>query len=234
MRGPAQNMPAAASAAGAGRHARLLTRLETLHREIVVECRGCAAPGVVARRGGRTKVRRFASGPIGPVRCRVRRRACGAPHHGPCAGGARWGNRTGRMFTGTGAATSSMPRCTAPDSRTSRRAFDRATGCACRGRSSRRPAAAHPGEQALPDELMRCSSWLDREVSALRNVRVVLALGSIGWGAALAHFARRGLQVPRPRRSSDMERRRRSRRAVLLGCYHVSQQNTNTRSSRRR
>jgi len=37
-----------------------------------------------------------------------------------------------------------------------------------------------PENKPLPDELTRCSSWLDREVSALRNVRVVLALGSIG------------------------------------------------------
>jgi len=89
---------------------------------------------------------------------------------------------------------------------------------------------APPENKPLPDELMRCSSWLDREVSALRNVRVVLALGSIGWGAALAHFARRGLQVPRPRpqfgHGAEAEI---PGGPVLLGCYHVSQQNTNTR-----
>jgi uracil-DNA glycosylase len=77
---------------------------------------------------------------------------------------------------------------------------------------------------------MRCSSWLDREISALRNVRVVLALGSIGWGAALAHFVRRGLRVPRPRpQFGHGAEEAIPGGPVLLGCYHVSQQNTNTR-----
>jgi len=61
-------------------------------------------------------------------------------------------------------------------------------------------------------------------------VRVVLALGSIGWGAALAHFVRRGLRVTRPRpqfgHGAEAEI---PGGPVLLGCYHVSQQNTNTR-----
>jgi len=63
----------------------------------------------------------------------------------------------------------------------------------------------------------------------LTGVRVVLALGSIGWGAALLHFARRGLAVPRPRPVFGHGAEARIPGGpVLLGCYHVSQQNTNT------
>jgi uracil-DNA glycosylase len=60
-------------------------------------------------------------------------------------------------------------------------------------------------------------------------VRVVLALGAIGWNAALVHFARRGiaLQSPRPKFGHGAEARIESG-LTLLGCYHVSQQNTNT------
>jgi uracil-DNA glycosylase len=88
---------------------------------------------------------------------------------------------------------------------------------------------APPANKPSPDELLRCSAWLDREVSLLRNVRVVLALGSIGWAAALAHFARRGLAIPRPRpRFGHGAEARIPGGPLLLGCYHVSQQNTNT------
>ena len=88
---------------------------------------------------------------------------------------------------------------------------------------------APPANKPLPDELLRCSGWLDREVALLRNVRVVLALGSIGWGAALLHFARRGLAVPRPRPLFGHGAEAPIPAGpVLLGCYHVSQQNTNT------
>ena len=66
-------------------------------------------------------------------------------------------------------------------------------------------------------------------MALLPDVRVVLALGSIGWGAALLHFARRGLEVPRPRPLFGHGAEARIPRGpMLLGCYHVSQQNTNT------
>jgi uracil-DNA glycosylase family 4 len=88
---------------------------------------------------------------------------------------------------------------------------------------------APPANKPLPDELQRCSSWLDREVALLKEIRVVLALGSIGWAAALAHFARRGLEIPRPRpQFGHGAEARIPGGPVLLGCYHVSQQNTNT------
>jgi len=58
---------------------------------------------------------------------------------------------------------------------------------------------------------------------------VVLVLGSIGWAAALSHFNRRGLAVPRPRpQFGHGAEARIPGGPVLLGCYHVSQQNTNT------
>jgi len=58
---------------------------------------------------------------------------------------------------------------------------------------------------------------------------VVLALGSIGWGAALHHFTRRGLAIPRPRPQFEHGAEAPIPEGpVLLGCYHVSQQNTNT------
>jgi uracil-DNA glycosylase len=60
-------------------------------------------------------------------------------------------------------------------------------------------------------------------------VRVVIALGGIAWSAALDQFARRGLALPRPRPKFGHGAEARIDGApVLLGSYHVSQQNTNT------
>jgi len=141
------------------------------------------------------------------------------------------GNRTGRMFTGDRSGDflyGALHRAGFANQPTSIRQGD---GLRLSGAFITAPCRCAPPEnKPLPDELLRCSSWLDREISALRNVRVVLALGSIGWGAALAHFARRGLRVPRPRpqfgHGAEGEI---PGGPVLLGCYHVSQQNTNTR-----
>jgi uracil-DNA glycosylase family 4 len=88
---------------------------------------------------------------------------------------------------------------------------------------------APPANVPLPEELQRCSVWLDRELALLKQVRVVIALGGIAWIAALDQLARRGLALPRPRPKFGHGAEARIEGApVLLGSYHVSQQNTNT------
>jgi len=206
-----------------------LTRLEALHRELV-ECRAC--PRLVSWREevARTKVKRFRdwtywARPLpgfGDPRAALLIMGLAPAAHG--------GNRTGRMFTGDRSGDflyAALNRAGFANQPTSIRQGD---GLRLSGAFITAPCRCAPPEnKPLPDELTRCSSWLDREVSVLRNVRVVLALGSIGWGAALAHFVRRGLRVPRPRpqfgHAAEAEI---SGGPVLLGCYHVSQQNTNT------
>ena len=65
---------------------------------------------------------------------------------------------------------------------------------------------------------------------ALLPVRAVLALGAIGWDAAVQQLAQRaGLPPPRPRpRFAHGAETAPSAPSRLLGCYHVSQQNTFT------
>ena len=145
----------------------------------------------------------------------------------PAANGA---NRTGRMFTGdrsgdflfaalhrTGFAN--QPTSVHRDDGLELSAAFITAPCRC----------APPANKPLPEELANCSGFLDREVSLLGHVPVVLALGAIGWAATLAHFARRGLLLPTPRpRFGHGAEARIPGAPVLLGSYHVSQQNTNT------
>jgi uracil-DNA glycosylase family 4 len=206
-----------------------LNGLRELHREIV-ECRAC--PRLVAWREevARLKVKRFKdwtywARPLpgfGDPRARLLIVGLAPAAHG--------GNRTGRMFTGDRSGDflyAALHRAGFASQPTSVRRDD---GLALRGAFITAPCrCAPPGNKPLPDELARCSVWLDRELALLPDVSVVLALGSIGWGAALSHFSRRGLAIPRPRpQFGHAAEARIAGGPVLLGCYHVSQQNTNT------
>jgi len=206
-----------------------LSGLLALHREIV-RCRAC--PRLVAWREevARTKVRRFRdwtywARPLPGF---------GDPRAGllivGLAPAAHGGNRTGRMFTGDRSGDflyAALHRAGFANQPASVRKDD---GLRLSGAFITAPCRCAPPEnRPLPEELARCSTWLDREIAALPRVRVVLALGGIGWGAALAHFVRRGLPMPRPRpKFGHGALARIEGGPVLLGCYHVSQQNTNT------
>jgi uracil-DNA glycosylase family 4 len=85
-----------------------------------------------------------------------------------------------------------------------------------------------PDNLPNPRELARCAPFLERELSYL-PARVFLALGALAWKATLGAWENAGLVLPRPRPAfahgavwTAPDGRR------LLGCYHVSQQNTQT------
>ena len=64
-------------------------------------------------------------------------------------------------------------------------------------------------------------------------MRVALVLGGFGWQALLAVLGRAGWPIPRPRpafgHGAELELVHSDGRVLrLLGCYHVSQQNTFT------
>jgi len=206
-----------------------LSGLLALHREIV-RCRAC--PRLVAWREevARVKVRRFRdwtywARPLpgfGDPRASLLIVGLAPAAHG--------GNRTGRMFTGDRSGDflyAALHRAGFANQPTSVRKDD---GLRLSGAFITAPCrCAPPANRPLPEELARCSTWMDREIAALPRVRVVLALGGIGWGAALAHFVRRGFPLPRPRpKFGHGAESRIEGGPVLLGCYHVSQQNTNT------
>ena len=147
----------------------------------------------------------------------------------PAAHGA---NRTGRVFTGDGVGGSgdflmaalnrhgfaNMPTSQHPDDGLRLRDAFIAAAVRC----------APPGNKPTPDEIANCLPHLDAEIAALPRVRVVVALGRIGFDAFLALLRQRGLVVrPKPAFGHALAHRLPNGH-TLLGCYHPSRQNTNT------
>lgn len=145
----------------------------------------------------------------------------------PAAHGA---NRTGRPFTGDGSGDflmSALQRTGFANIATSRHPAD---GLQLRDAyilSAVR--CAPPDNKPLPEELARCLDHLASEVAALRRIRVVVALGKIGFDAWLQLQRRLGAaRSPRPQFAHGVVVRMPAPAPTLVGCYHPSRQNTNT------
>ena len=148
----------------------------------------------------------------------------------PAAHGA---NRTGRVFTGDGSGDFLMSalHCTGfANIATSRHPDDglRLTGAYILSAVR----CAPPGNKPLPEEITRCLDHLDAELEQLSRIRVVVALGKIGFDAWLQRLRRHGVEFsPRPQFGHGVVvhlREHQNRVPALIGCYHPSRQNTNT------
>ena len=153
----------------------------------------------------------------------------------PAANGT---NRTGRMFTGDRSGDwlyAALHRAGYASQPMSVAAGD---GLELKGiRIIATVRCAPPANRPTTVEKATCSGWLDRdlELTAVSptGLRAMLALGSIGWDAALGAARRLGWQVPRPKAhfghgAEAVLRRPDGQEVRLLGSYHVSQQNTFT------
>jgi uracil-DNA glycosylase family 4 len=141
---------------------------------------------------------------------------------------AHGGNRTGRIFTGDRSGDwlyASLHRTGWANQPSSQHREDglRLLGAYVAAAVRCTPPANRP----TPTERDNCLPYLERELQALEEVRVVVGLGSFAWNASLRVFAALGYRVrPRPRFTHGAEARVGS--YALLGCYHPSQQNTFT------
>jgi uracil-DNA glycosylase len=145
----------------------------------------------------------------------------------PAAHGA---NRTGRVFTGDRSGDflfAALHRCGLANQPQSIKAGDGLELRDCFISAAVR--CAPPGNKPLPSEEANCSGYLDREWELLQRKRVILALGAIAWNAALAMARRHGCAdlSPRPPFGHGAMVQL-SDQLVLIGSYHVSQQNTFT------
>ena len=145
----------------------------------------------------------------------------------PAAHGA---NRTGRVFTGDGSGDflmTAMHGAGFANLTTSRRADDGLTL-----RDAYIVAAvrcAPPDNKPTPEEIAACHPHLVAEIAALSRVRVIVALGRIGFDAAWRLLKERGIRpAERPVFGHGLVYRPRGGPAVIAS-YHPSRQNTNTK-----
>ncbi len=144
----------------------------------------------------------------------------------PAAHGA---NRTGRMFTGDRSGDFLYAALHRAGLATNGSAVSRDDGLVLRGvYITAALRCAPPGNQPTLEQLRRCSSYLRDELTRLRP-RVIVALGAVAWRSALSALAALGLAPPRPwPRFAHGAESACAGHVLLLGCYHVSQQNTFT------
>ena len=147
------------------------------------------------------------------------------------APGAHGSNRTGRMFTGDKSgdflfrALFETGFASQPESRS------REDGLRLKGIYITAAArCAPPGNKPAPREFRNCRPFLEREIDALREVRVVVALGALAFDAYLWILRDRGVIESRTGFAFGHNRTHLTApgQPVLISSYHPSQQNTST------
>ena len=146
------------------------------------------------------------------------------------APGAHGSNRTGRPFTGDGSGNFMYPVLHLAGFASQPRATHRGDGLELHGAYiTAAVRCAPPLNKPTPQEIAACSEFLDREIDGLTEVRVVVALGRIGFDAYLNHLKRRGvLRSKKEFVFAHGAKYRMPDGRILLASYHPSQQNTNT------
>jgi len=143
----------------------------------------------------------------------------------PAAHGA---NRTGRMFTGDRsgdflyaalyrAGLANQPEATARNDGLKLNDVYITAALRC----------APPGNKPTAQQLANCAEYLEQEMQRLAPP-VVLCLGGIAWKAVLGVFRALGAALPRPQPKFGHGAEVELDGTMVVGCYHVSQQNTFT------
>ena len=146
------------------------------------------------------------------------------------APGAHGSNRTGRPFTGDSSGRfmypilhrigfASQPNADSRDD--GLRMLDAYITAAVR--------CAPPDNKPSPGEIANCAPFLDRELEALKRMKVLVALGRIGFDAYLNHLKRIGVLKSKSGYSfGHGARYTMPNGVILLASYHPSNQNTAT------
>jgi uracil-DNA glycosylase family 4 len=210
-------------------HERPIESLAQLASE-VIECRRCARLVEHRERVGREKRRAY-------LGCEYWARP--VPGFGDpqarvlvlgLAPGAHGSNRTGRPFTGDASGNFMYPVLHRQGFASQPNAMGRDDGLVLRDLwITAAVRCAPPDNKPLPSELANCAVFTDRELAALRSVKVVVALGKFAFDAYLDSLRRSGMIS----RKSDYRFAHGAEYSMpngvtLLASYHPSNQNTAT------
>jgi uracil-DNA glycosylase len=147
------------------------------------------------------------------------------------APGAHGSNRTGRMFTGDSSGVILYRALYKSGFASQSESVSRDDGMILR--DAWMTASAHcapPGNKPTPEELRNCRPYLERELDLLTGLKVVVALGKIGFDTYLDILKTRG--VIKSRAAFVFGHNREfvtgEGQPLLISSYHPSQQNTST------
>ena len=146
------------------------------------------------------------------------------------APGAHGSNRTGRPFTGDASGNFMYPVLHEAGFANQPTATHCGDGLKLRNLFITAAArCAPPDNKPLPQELANCATYLDREIEGLKKVKVIVALGKIGFDAYLNFLRRRGLlQSKAAYVFAHAAKYDLPDGKILLASYHPSNQNTQT------
>jgi len=206
----------------------VLPEWETLRKEII-SCTRCPRLVKYRRKVARTRKRQFKD-------CRY----WGAPVQGfgdaqaqlvivGLAPAAHGGNRTGRMFTGDGSANFLMRGLYKFGFASQPTSVHRRDGLQMiNSFMTAMVRCAPPHNKPLASELVNCSSYFDRELTLLSNVRVVLALGQVAFKGYLDYLKRMRFPIAPLKFKHGQTYPMPQGLPVLIASYHPSRQNTQT------
>jgi uracil-DNA glycosylase family 4 len=199
------------------------TRLKNL-RKTIVHCRQCPRLVIWREKVAREKTARF--------------RDCeywGKPSPGfgdPQAGlllvglapAAHGGNRTGRMFTGDRSGDWLYRALHKAEFANQAESVDRNDGLKLKDCYITATArCAPPQNKLLPVEITRCRPFLLEELQLLKNIRVIVGLGKIGFDAVYDSFeSLEWTALPRRPKFGHGAEYRLNDRQILLGSFHPS------------
>jgi uracil-DNA glycosylase family 4 len=221
--GPAARTPAEVAALASG--AADLARLDAA----IAACRACARLVDWREQVAREKRAAFADQTywgrpapgFGPPDARI-----AVVGLAPAAHGA---NRTGRVFTGDRSGDwlyAALYRAGLANQPTSVSADDGLELTDTRILAAVR--CAPPANKPSTVERDACRPWLDRELALLPSLKAIVVLGGFGWTALWPALRNLGHPLPAPRPGFGHGVEVALPGLTLLGCYHVSQQNTFT------
>jgi uracil-DNA glycosylase len=146
------------------------------------------------------------------------------------APGAHGSNRTGRPFTGDASGNFMYPVLYDTGFANQPNAIHRDDGLKLKDLYiTAAVRCAPPDNKPLPSELANCAPYLDWEMDGFTNLKVVVALGKIGFDAYLNYLKRRAqLSVRKPYVFQHGAKYEMSDGKILLASYHPSNQNTQT------
>lgn len=146
------------------------------------------------------------------------------------APGAHGSNRTGRPFTGDASGNFMYPILYETGFANQPNATDRNDGLKLTDLYiTAAVRCAPPDNKPAPSELANCAPYLDREIEILSKVKVVVALGRIGFEAYLNYLKRKGLLTSKkPFEFQHGAHYKMPDGKTLLASYHPSNQNTQT------